>query len=976
MALCGFFCHLIFRKNLCFLFLAVFSICVAGCSYLSDSPDPGRKAVEYGNDFGSCVSQVSGTLNSYFDMDSIPSPGSDHQKYLDQFRSDLDAFNECYQTSIGSFVRYTKSGGAQSDEYSAENVVSFFARIYPELNLSLKKVEYYFSLKHFLIGGSPNMITKAELLRVQSFFGLFTDFLKTLLPYRPVLFGKANLEKNKDGYDKYQEAFGVLDEELKPLLEAMGEDSEDRKIDLRKLVRFFINEYRGNIRWSGGLDFIVAFKNLVSESSGDEWNRRDFNKLIQQSVLSYKIVMQFEYFVRDDDLFKGFGNIMYFIPMIASGSHRFDVFRNEIVLDSIFDIIKMSERILAHSIESNPKKQLSHKRVNDVFRGLEKSGLFGDDVKADTLIRFFNRFSRKWLDPFSSPGQGLTLAKVSYVKSMYDKWLDNQRGLNRLFSNGPEEISFTRSLPTSDFEDQRINALKEDPFFNSLKEWADFFDLISVHQWGERGVLFSKDVSGFDYREMTLNHSILWSVEFFMKPYNSSAMSVYDYRVDKVQAQEIYEVLRILGVDAKFMDSRLYDSGERAFEGGNLFGTQDRNDDFFDFYEAYEYLSMSLSAYQLSDDFYKGIPNQCLLDYRDVYGKLVIKKDCFRQYLTENFSEFFGHLSVINGFWKKSLGDEQILQEFLESLERISRQGLVRETPYELGEIRVIIGVLYYMESLFFLFDGNRDGVIHGSELKNVESHFRNFIVDFLLKERSSLLRQWGSDLALFCDGKQSPEDLAQCLAPSLFLFILREGALPTDAGLDRFLEQLAQRDQGLFEELQFGIGDVLEIFSHLGQANRDSRIKKVEEFLFNQRDDLFDELSPDPAPDCGILENQNLKFCQWKRLIFCNEIGSLYLYEWMNTHKYYLFPERNNVSKSSEAKNWNPGDAISETIRKFSSIFEVHQQFSVQCLFPYYKSKQEDSSSKEQTPLDEESLGDIPSLEELGELDELFQGL
>ena len=973
MALCGFFCHLIFRKNSCFLFLAVFSICFAGCSYLSDSPDPGRKAVEYGNDFGSCVSQVNGTLNSYFDMDNIPSSGSDHQKYLDQFRSNLDAFNECYQSSIESFVRYTKSGGPQSDEYSAENVVSFFARAYPELNLSLEKVEYYFSLKHFLIGGSPNTITKTELLRVQSFFGLFTDFLKTLLPYRPVLFGKANLERNKDGYDKYQRAFGVLDEGLNPLLEAMGESSEDRKIDLRKLVRFFINEYRGNARWFENLDFIAAFKNLVVESSGDEWSRRDFSKLIQQSVLSYKIVMQFEYFVKDDDLFKGFGGIMYFIPMIVSGSRNLDVFRNEIVLDSISDIVKMSERILTHSIESNPKKQLSHGRVNDVFRGIEKSGLLGNDIKVDTLIRFFDRFSRKWLDPFSPPGEGLTLAKLSYVESMYHKWLDNQRGINRLFSNGPQEVSFARSLPDSEFEDQRVNALKEDPFFDSINKWAVFFDSVSVHQWGENGVLFSKDVSGFDYREMTVSHSILWSVEFFMKPYNSSVTSVYDYRVDRAQAQEIYEVLRILGVDAKFMDSRLYDSGERAFEGGNLFGTQGRNDDFFDFFEAYEYLSMSLSAYRLSEDFYRGIPNECLLDYRDVYERLVIKKDCFREYLTENFSQLFSHFSVINGFWQESFRDEQILREFLESLERVSRQGLVRETPYELGEIRVIIGILYYLESLFFLFDGNQDGVIHGSELKNVESHFRNFIVEFLLKEKSTLFRQWGSDLALFCDGKQSPEDLARCLAPSLFLFILREGALPSDAGLDRFLEQLAEGDQDLFEELQFGIGDVLKIFSHLGRANLDSRIKKTEEFLFDQRDDLFNELSSGPPPDCETSENQNLKFCQWKRLIFCNEIGSFHLYGWMNRHKYYLFPERKNVSKSSESQDWDPGEAVSETIGKFSSIFQVHQQFSVQCLFPYYESKEQEQV---ETPLDEEFLGEIPSSEELGELDELFQDL
>ena len=989
--------------------------------------------ISYGSDFGSCVSRVNGVLGSYFDFskDSV-SPT----------KSDLDAFRSCYHSSIDSFVRYTKSGRFRLDEYSAENVFSFFSRTYPDLNLSLENVEYYLSLKHFLIGGSPKTVTKAELLHMRDLFVLFTEYLKSLLPYHNVLFGKADLERNKDGYDKFQDAFRVLSEGLNPLLKVMGESSEDRRIDLRQLGCFFIREFSGDRKGADlneerigfcpldqdkglyrHLDFIIASKNLLVESNGDEWSRRNFDKLIHQAFLSYKAVMQFEYFVKDDDLFKDFDSIMHFIPRIPSGAYQLDVLKSEILLDSISDIINLGKDMLSHTIESNPNRRLCSFRIENLLKGLKKSGFYEDNendedgVSIEAVIRFLNRLSEKWLGPsFEEDDRvcatneddkdvGLTLKRLSYAGDVYQKWLDDQRGLNKLFSDR-EKISLVKDDFDSVFDEETVNALENDPFIDSLERWAGFFNQVSVHQWGDYGVFFAKDVGDFDYRELTVNHSILWLIELFMKPYNSlefnwnnpdfgssSGKGIYDYYVDEEESQEVYEVLRILGVEAKFMDSRSYESGKSSFTEGNLFGTQGKNDESFDFYEAYEHLSIYLSAYQLSEEFYRRFSDEkseCLMEYKDVYGKYVLENDCLLEYLVLNFSDFFSHLEVVNDFWQSIFGEEQIRQKFLDGLEYVSRGGVLNDNDYSQANIQNMVASLYYLESLFFLFDDNRDGIVHGDELRRVGSHFSKTVKEFL--EVEGALGRVDDSTEYFCRFENNDEKrLENCLVPIAFIFLLKEGDLPKDVKVsfkllgENILSILTEGKFTLEGKMAFRIGirrsfgerliddsvtnqelnskmyentkadllSALGVFSYMNREGYDSRTKKMEEFLLEHRDALFNELSSGERPDCGGSGNQENsqkgKFCEFsKRLAYCNEDGVPELYDWMHDYRYDFFPER---QKNRSGDDWDEErrkQEACETMREMSSRVGTHKGIFVHCFFPSVGKKDEELTCEE----------------------------
>ena len=1033
--------YLFFRKNPCVLIFLALSFCLIRCSYFFDMGNQ-QGVISYGSDFGSCVSRVNGVLGSYFDFsgDSVPPT-----------KSDLDAFKVCYQSSIDSFVRYTKSGRFRLNEYSAENVFSFFSRTYPDLNLSLESVEYYLSLKHFLIGGSPNTITKAELLHVRDLFILFTEYLKSLLPYHAVLFDKADLERSKDGYDKFQDTFRVLSQGLNPLLRAMGESSEDRQIDLRQSVCFFIREFGGDrkgvdpnedrtgfcpIDQDKGLyrhlDFIIASKNLLVESSGDEWSRRNFDRLIYQAFLGYKAVMQFEYFVKDDNLFKDFDSVMHFIPRILSDSYQLDALKNEILLDSISDIMSLGEEVLSHTIESNPHRRLSSHRIEDVLEGLKKSGFYEDDenneggIRIEVMIRFFNRFSAKWLGPsFDEDDRvfadkdgndvGLTRKRLSYAKDMYQKWLDDQRGLNKLFS-AKERVSLARDDFESVFDEETVNTL-DNAFVQSLEGWAGFFNQVSVHQWGDYGVFFAKDLGDFDYRELTVNHSILWLIELFMKPYNSlefnrddpdfgfSERDIYDYYVDEQESQEVYEVLRILGVEAKFMDSRSYESGKSSFAEGNLFGTQGKNDESFDFYEAYEHLSIYLSAYQLSEEFYRRFSDEkseCLMDYKDVYGKYVLENNCLLDYLVLNFSDFFSHLEVVNDFWKSTSEQREVRQKFLEGLEYVSRGGVLNENDYSQANIQNMVASLYYLESLFFLFDENRDGVVQGDELRRVGSHFSKTIKEFLKIEDA--LGRVDNSTEYFCRYEGSDEKrLENCLVPIAFIFLLKEGDLPKDVEVSfkllkenllslvtqgkltlegkmalkiwfrRPLGELLIDDSVTNQELNFQMYEntradllsALGVFSYMTREGYDSRKNRMKEFLSEHRNTLFDELSSGEPPNCGSSEDQENsrkgKFCEFsKRLAYCNEDGVPKLYEWMSDYRYDFFPERR---KNRSGDDWSEGrkkQEACETMKEISYRIESHKGIFVHCFFPSVGKKGQEltcEQEEEENRIEEEKV-------------------
>ncbi len=910
-----------------------------GCSYFFNLEKQEFK-ISYKSQSGSCISEANKTITDYFDKDYLLLASEDQ---IDQFKNQIDQFKVCYQESIESFVKHTTSGRLKSENYSAENIVSFLRKFYPEVKVSLQNVEYYLTLKQFLIGGEANILSKDELLIISDSLASFSELLKEILPYRSIYLKKAELNKNREDFRRFNVAFEILIKKVIDFIRTFEKFNGDRSVDLRSAIRFFLNQLkdRDPEKPFTYMNIIISFKNLSILSEGDLLKRKNLKTCASQFLLAYKGLMMFDYFVKENHLFENIGGVVSYLSKALTQLNNPEVFRT-IALRGIASIVDDAHKILSHPIQESSNGQLPYEKVHDLLVSLDEAGSLGNNLTAEILDLFIRKFSKKWLDPGSEETIHFTMAKISYVRDIYFLWFQRQQAVNTLFSD-----SDTESVSL-------VSGRRKLKGFEPLENWIKILEGVSVHQWDENNQMFLENkMNSFSYRELTLSNSFAFLSEIFMRPYNLFVKQVHEYRIKKEEVQEIYEILRILGIPLGFMDSRVVDSGYKVFYESNNFSTRKKNDGFMDFGEVYEYLSFVLSSFRLGERFYQNINDDCLLDYVDVHNSPVVKASCFRSSFREKFDTFFEHLKTVSSFWKKSSDIQK--DKFMGTVEYVAREGLLSDVPFKSGEIRTMSVSLYYLESIFFSFDYNGDGFISGTELRNIQLHFETFINRFLLDKLSNISRHSDKTikvLALLCSSeKENIKKIIKCLSAKIFLFLLNAGELPSNSAYHKsfFLIEFMSDEQDLFDKTRADVHSVFRFFSMMGRENHKSLTRQLKDFLLNNKDALYSELSDEKSPDCTEQKNENLKFCQWAQMIRCDETVKPRLYQWMKDNKYSLFPEKlwdetpdNGTVETMELfkKLWDetPDNGTVETMKLFSSSFRLHQRFSVHCYFPEYR--------------------------------------
>ena len=381
-----------------------------------------------------------------------------------------------------------------------------------------------------------------------------------------------------------------------------------------------------------------------------------------------------------------------------------------------------------------------------------------------------------------------------------------------------------------------------------------------------------------------------------------------------------------------------------------------------DFYESYEYLSVAFSAGQLSDLIYRDIPDNCLLNDEDVLGKKIVKARCFRSFLVNHFRGYFSHLHSIQAFWEKlgssstsksdqswdpyshliEANDSRPKEEIFKVIELASRGGVISDKPFDMGEIRTMVSVLYYLQSIFYVFDLDRNGLIEGIELRTAESHFRDLIVGFILNHADSdALIQQVDDSASWIvsdwEQGQSREQIATFMAPKVFIYLLRYGNLPTNLR-DKVVFATLLRQGGesrAFNKTQASVGDVMSVFSAIAKMTHLNQLLTISTFLLENQPALLEELEAKEAPECVDQSEKNV-FCRWARVSYCNEPVNGYFFNWMRENRRRLFPE--------DIWRQNKQESVEQTMRLLAFIFRPHAILSTQCFFPevpkHYKVK------------------------------------
>ena len=900
-----------------FIMVVVLSFGVVGCSFFFDEKKK-EDEVSYDQEVGSCLGQSNSLLVSYFDGNS----GTISHEGIDQF-------SDCYVESLESFIKHTKSGRLESDDYSAENIESLIQRFHPGQGISADRLRGYIRLKSFLIGGAEETLSKEELIVLQKIVPMVAKSLKSLLPYRKILLQQVELSASREDYLKYDKAVKQLRRQVKQLVGVLEKYKGSRRVNIEEVAQFFFSEfYKDRAEdYYKYLSLIVSFKNFAVDEEGIQLKRSNFATFIDQALSTYDALTRFNYFLLDDEkygIFKNIGHVASFIARIPSQLENAQIFKG-VSLRALDDILNTANGIMTKALRERPERTMKLIKVSDILYALEEAEKIKAPLTAKTLSLYLRNFIKKWFDPSRPMGSLLTMGKVNYVNQMVDRWFERQQIVNTLFERAKaDSISLTKyqkSLPKN----------------KALKEWVTIIQKVGTHQWDEkRRVNIGSEMSEFSYEELTVSNSITLLSEIFMKPYNLNESSLLNYKITDLQTEEIYELNRVIGVELAFMDSRIDDSGIRAFREMNSFSTQGSSDDYMDLYEGYEYLSFAFSAGELSDRIYNEIPTSCHKQAIDVLGKNVLKKECFQSHLRTHFADYFSHLPTVYRYWLNANNLQK--DEFLGALEISSRAGTIREKGYDLAEIRTAVSILSFLEAIFYMFDTKKiNDLVDGeeslkgqSELRRAEAHFRPLITYFVKQYKPGLIKEYGGMFQKACGGGRTDEQLLDCIAPKLFIHLLRTGSLPlkdTDyCGKIAFWFLLDDNKEEMkFKETKADAGEVLKVFSAIAKITWGGHVKRVQQFLLNKQGDLLNSLQGATVPDCQ--QNRNNVFCKWSRLIYCTDSVNQNVFDEFRYNRSNWFDE--------DLYEQSPDEAVEQSMIEIYNIFGEHDLYSTLCAFP-----------------------------------------
>jgi hypothetical protein len=923
---------MLFKAFSRYIHIFIVATLFVGCSYFFDEKVK-ETEVTYSREAGACISEVNPIISSYFSKTpSVPVN-----------EAAIDAFEECYDTTIQTLVTHTRSGRLESEDYSPENFELLIKRFNVKSAMSLDDIASFMRLKAFLMGGDQRSISRDELIEIQKALPIFTQFLRDLLPHRSVIFRHADLSWTTQDLERFRAAFGQLKLSQDLILNWLEGFRGRRQETLSFVSSFLISQFFSE-EWGQNEDLthlIVQFKNFVLDGEGEGIERERLSLFVQQVVGSYHALAQFEYFLQGDDpnsLFTNVGHIFSFLTRLPQQAMDCSQFKG-VGLASLKDLMDLFAEVLGRAINDRSNKKIPFNRLRDVLRALQQVGYLSGPLTADTLSDFLQGLSTRYVAPHAPHETAFTRDKVDDIQGLFNYWMMRQETLNRAFAEQD-------SLDLSRDSTNRQSLFSE---YAYQTQWMTLLDQLNTHQWDDQArVLFSADQSDFSYEELTITNSLSLLVELFMRPYNSGKSDFLTYAIGEQDSQDIYELMRGLGVEMQFMDARADDSGLRAFMESNNFSTQRRNDEDMDFMEVYEFIASSVSAGHIADRLYSDLPERCFYDYGGSLGRRVMKDDCVRSFLSRHFTRYFDHLPDVVSYWNHSSREDR--QEFMRNVELSARAGIMRDKPFDLNEIRVAVSIVAYVQSIFFTFDFDRNGLANGnsedsedSELRQAEQHFRPFIAGLLEQHQPTLIQDHRVHIERICGEGQSDQQLLNCLLPKIFIHLLREGELPmSGCSIARFVRPFLgdaisslfggvtgrQRDSfevRFYKETEATPGNVVVVFATLAKMNRDSHIERIERFLTRNHSGLFRSLQGTKAPNCQR-ENPSI-FCRWSRSLYCTGQVQQDLFDYFRDNKYNLF-ERDTYRSDLD-------EAVNETLIQLNNTFRRHRLFSTQCSFP-----------------------------------------
>lgn len=723
-----------FRKSLCLLLFTTLS----SCSYFFKEQIDEKPVLNTSGSQG-CVLQANQTVANFFKPE------------FENFRlsKDLEVASQCYENTVDLFLEKVKS---DTDSYSSRDIQNVLETVFSEYKDSEDFIRELLQIKSVIVGGDSARISREELKKIKLFLSEFTNYLNEILISRKYIILQPEEQISEGEFEDAIVNLKHRNEKFYAFIKTLQAGQNvwvnlDLKIVLEKIFPKVESE-----RSIGYWNLFKSFALMMQNSSGFNHFQAPF--LFESTLDIYEQYMRFYYFVKEDKYINHIGKLPIFPMALARALNSQEVFKGyrfkqfKILFDNIESRINL--------ILKNHPSGLDYEWVRNVLFSLDELGTFKNgNLQRESVDTVLRSVVIDYLQPKNilKRDDNITYTKVKWYFDIFRSFARRQDYINYKFRDGLKKSDLL-SIKSSD----------ANSFIKLIRD-------TNLGHWKEDNSL---DISKFNgartFRDLCINNLVFTMAEFFMRPFAMENTEALDLTINAAEAQKIYEMIRPVGLDLRFVDARINNSGVRTFNEANLFMSVSKDFQKLDIYEGFELFQIMISTSVKYDEFHNRTSQKCFVNEFEVLGRRPLFTDCFRE-------DFPGYMESVLGIQGYRRLESKEKSSYVIELERSGRYGLYFDDPMTVSEGRTLFTVAMYTDVLFFRFDTNDDGILKGEELVNAMTMFVPFVkglfTDLVNKSQD------GSKKKILNYFKNS-----DFFAHKLIAYLARNGHMPAHKGL------------------------------------------------------------------------------------------------------------------------------------------------------------------------------------------------
>lgn len=693
------------------LFILAMASLTVGCSdFLSGQKEKSNEKIQIQGQDLACLKSVPEKLQRYM-KDELES-------------SEVGPIFTCLKLGLSDFAKFTR--GADRAAYKAEEVRHYFNRYFLEKNkISESYLKELMKVKVVFVGGSQTHLTRIEIDRTLEFLDLISILAVEMNGYLRLM----RFELTGESVDRTQ--LSDLSSVLKSVVGKLIEFSQFEVVQYKfSDFKAFLSETKKFVGENPSLESLEKWLPLVeSIQQGFLGSYSHWSTKAEWKEVSYWI----------SDLYIN----SLFVSSFLVGRDFSKAATWSSLKEALFRSLEL--------IETSPVMKRQHliqaEALDKILDESIKVGLFKTSIEPQI---WKNSYRKALFHLVEGKGRlagsvdqvrGLEAQHVSILQFELKVWALVQNSLNEIFQGREDQpvlhqdfVELTRRHSVLDLsKDMNVRRL-EKPMLEQA--WMTYLDLITRSpqmMWREDGlveVARSAQTRGVRFTGQNWSNAVRMWVRFTLKGYGDHSSDVLEKTsMPALRMVHLEEDFREFGRAMGLLDARQKSPAERTFLEGNLFSYVGDGDQFLQFHELYDLLSLMMSGGRrmvdrIYEDLYSG---RCLIAQKDPFGKEYVRESCFLSRMKLQYTQYFKNIPG--------------LVRYLNTLQDMDRAGFlnnvlavskITQSPKgftEYTEIRALTSILGYLESLMVVFDQDRDGVLSETEiLTALNTRFRSFV--------------------------------------------------------------------------------------------------------------------------------------------------------------------------------------------------------------------------------------------------------